>query len=445
WLIHTVDGQLHCLGKHAAARIADPAGWSTAAGFDPATERWLFALVFDYGEHADTPQGPAWAASRPWHRRADPFSRFDGGFELRCEQLCQRIVLFHQLDELGAEPMAVRALQLGYTETPYLTQLSEVRQHGYRQTGGAPEQAALPPLALAYTGFDLGRARFRALEAGLVGLDAGSYQVVDLYGGGMPGNPDPASIVDGLHFSRMVRKNPLTLRDTDGRTPISPAEVSREITSRADSIEDTKQLQQAISSDLAPGEFTRSPKNNFENTSRRIGGLPNHKGVRYLIDGIPFLSNLAHASPRNHYIVIEENSQESTCISVITRHLSGESSELMKQPFFGFAGAWKFGLQNAKLNEMAIFRNHPNESKAAPEMASIFFTNTICSIKESKLNSPGWHIRRGGTGEAEKRALAYHKTRIENCDRGTKSATKAVFLSFQHEEPCSSAPEVQAP
>ncbi|WP_269765200.1 SpvB/TcaC N-terminal domain-containing protein, partial [Burkholderia ubonensis] len=25
WLIHTVDGQLHCLGKHAAARIADPA------------------------------------------------------------------------------------------------------------------------------------------------------------------------------------------------------------------------------------------------------------------------------------------------------------------------------------------------------------------------------------------------------------------------------------
>ncbi|WP_324294510.1 SpvB/TcaC N-terminal domain-containing protein [Burkholderia pseudomallei] len=29
-----------------------------------------------------------------WRRRADPFSRFDGGFELRCERLCQRIVCF---------------------------------------------------------------------------------------------------------------------------------------------------------------------------------------------------------------------------------------------------------------------------------------------------------------------------------------------------------------
>ncbi|WP_217591556.1 hypothetical protein, partial [Burkholderia sp. GbtcB21] len=51
----------------------------------------------------------------------------------------------------------------------------------------APEQAALPPLALTYTGFDLSRARFRPLDAGLVGLNAGFYQVVDLYGEGMPG------------------------------------------------------------------------------------------------------------------------------------------------------------------------------------------------------------------------------------------------------------------
>ncbi|AIP54860.1 SpvB/TcaC N-terminal domain-containing protein [Burkholderia pseudomallei] len=180
--------QLACLKQVRFGNVrADPAPWSTAQGFDPATERWLFALVFDYGEHADTPQGPAWAASRPWRRRADPFSRFDGGFELRCERLCQRIVLFHQLAALGAEPVAVRALQLSHTETAYLTQLTGVRQHGYRQTGGALEQAALPPLALEYTRFDLGRADFRALEAGLVGLNAGFYQVVDLYGEGVPG------------------------------------------------------------------------------------------------------------------------------------------------------------------------------------------------------------------------------------------------------------------
>jgi insecticidal toxin complex protein TccC len=166
---------------------ADSAPWSTPEGFDPTSEPWLFALVFDYGEHADTPQGPAWVESQPWRRRADPFSRFEGGFELRCERLCQRIVLFHQLEALGSEPVAVRALQLSYMETPYLTQLAGVRQHGYRHTNGTPEQAALPPLALEYTAFDLSGARFRALEAGLVGVDAGFYQVVDLYGEGIPG------------------------------------------------------------------------------------------------------------------------------------------------------------------------------------------------------------------------------------------------------------------
>ncbi|SDZ25645.1 SpvB/TcaC N-terminal domain-containing protein [Pseudomonas sp. NFIX28] len=166
---------------------ADLTPWSTPEGFDPTTESWLFALVFDYGEHADTSQGPAWAESLPWNRRADPFSRFEGGFELRCERLCQRIVLFHQLEALGAEPVAVRALQLSYMQTPYLTQLVGVRQHGYRQTNGTPEQAALPPLALEYTAFDLSGARFRPLDTGLVGVDAGFYQVIDLYGEGIPG------------------------------------------------------------------------------------------------------------------------------------------------------------------------------------------------------------------------------------------------------------------
>ncbi|WP_240674663.1 SpvB/TcaC N-terminal domain-containing protein [Burkholderia stabilis] len=168
---------------------ADPAPWSTPAGFNPNTETWLFALVFDYGEHADLPQQgpPAWAASRQWRFRTDPFSRFDGGFEVRCQRLCRRIVLFHQLAALGTTPVAVRALELSFTTTSYLTQLSEVRQHGYRQTGWTPEQAELPPMALEYTRFDLNRARFRPLEAGLVGLNAGFYQVVDLYGEGIPG------------------------------------------------------------------------------------------------------------------------------------------------------------------------------------------------------------------------------------------------------------------
>ncbi|KGD18637.1 virulence plasmid 65kDa B family protein [Burkholderia pseudomallei] len=180
--------QLACLKQVRFGNVrADPAPWSTAQGFDPATERWLFALVFDYGEHADTPQGPAWAASRPLASPRRPVLALRWRLRAALRAAVPAHRMFHQLAALGAEPVAVRALQLSHTETAYLTQLTGVRQHGYRQTGGALEQAALPPLALEYTRFDLGRADFRALEAGLVGLNAGFYQVVDLYGEGVPG------------------------------------------------------------------------------------------------------------------------------------------------------------------------------------------------------------------------------------------------------------------
>lgn len=166
WMIYTPDGQVHCLGKTATARIADPdatqhiAEWlleesvsptgehiyyqyqaEDDAGCDnneksshpamsaqrylsrvyygsikpqsspflldaalPAENNWLFTLVFDHGERdAALTKVPAYTATAKWPMRTDCFSQYDYGFELRTRRLCRQVLMFHRLKALAGE------------------------------------------------------------------------------------------------------------------------------------------------------------------------------------------------------------------------------------------------------------------------------------------------------------------------------------------------------
>src|ERR1700727_702751 len=73
---------------------------------------WCFEVVLDYGEHdleLPTPQEAA-----PWACRRDPFSSYRSGFELRTYRTCRRLLMFHQLQELGEQPVLVRSTDVAY-------------------------------------------------------------------------------------------------------------------------------------------------------------------------------------------------------------------------------------------------------------------------------------------------------------------------------------------
>ena len=53
------------------------------------SDEWLFETVFDYGDHAAVAPRPA--PSGPWPARADRFSTYRAGFEIRTYRTCQRI------------------------------------------------------------------------------------------------------------------------------------------------------------------------------------------------------------------------------------------------------------------------------------------------------------------------------------------------------------------
>lgn len=152
---------------------------------------WLFEVVFDFGEHDAATPTPEEA--QPWPVRSDPFSSFRSGFEVRTWRLCRRVLLFHRFAELGATPALVRSTDFGYREGPALTQLESVTQAGYERDAdtGLYRRAALPPLELDHTRFELhdelAVLDAASLEGAPAGVGGGAVQWVDLDGEGLPG------------------------------------------------------------------------------------------------------------------------------------------------------------------------------------------------------------------------------------------------------------------
>ncbi len=170
---------------------------------------WMFSLVFDYGEEryreepADA-DGRVLARAdikphRSWPARADPFSTFRSGFEVRTYRLCRQVMMFHHFPErLGADEYLVKSTTFRYRERPFGSFIERVVQAGHtRQPDGLYLTRALPPLDLSYTRSPLEDSGFGHFvpcdvdEDSLAnlpgGVDGQTYRWLDLDGEGIAG------------------------------------------------------------------------------------------------------------------------------------------------------------------------------------------------------------------------------------------------------------------
>ncbi|MCG1017849.1 MULTISPECIES: SpvB/TcaC N-terminal domain-containing protein [Burkholderiaceae] len=256
WLIHSADGQLHCLGKTGQARIADAAypnariaQWQIEESLSPTGEHiryvyesaqsagivdndgrdtkanryltrvhygnqaaydglytwadlyrntedqpqdsinWLFTLAFDYGQRGiDARIPPSFDdKSQAWPPRLDPFSHYRYGFEVRTHYLCRQVLMFHHFGPEQGEPNTlVSRLLLEYDETPIMSCLQAAQRLAYEPQTSALQE--LPPLELGYTAFaPLPAAPEWQPWPMPEGPNQSPYQLVDLYGEGLPG------------------------------------------------------------------------------------------------------------------------------------------------------------------------------------------------------------------------------------------------------------------
>ncbi|KAF7586480.1 hypothetical protein BBP40_008805 [Aspergillus hancockii] len=166
----------------------DPNDWSVLPR-PPADQHWMFQVVLDYGEHdtrAPTPGDPG-----QWAIRPDPFSVCAGGFELRTYRLCQRILMFHNFEELGRLDclIASTAFQYDTEEKSLASFLKSCRVSGYSHFDqGNYTSQSLPPTGFEYTQSpDPGHLPAEEVDLKLSGLSTRRAQWVDLNGDGAPG------------------------------------------------------------------------------------------------------------------------------------------------------------------------------------------------------------------------------------------------------------------
>jgi RHS repeat-associated protein len=193
--------------KRIAYCNLDPSFLNAAAPYTPAVPpdpRYLFEIVFDYGDHDAAAPGPA--PSQPWPCRLDPFSSYRAGFEIRTRRLCQRVLVFHRFRELGdgvtLAPCLVRSLDLHYrffgnpaasqaerdnAETDLLVAAEVVN---YRRNGAGYDRAASPAMRFDYQELAFGHDVVEVSADDLAGTPeglSGNYQWVDLYDEGIAG------------------------------------------------------------------------------------------------------------------------------------------------------------------------------------------------------------------------------------------------------------------
>lgn len=158
----------------------------------PPDEAWLFHLVFDYGERSSSLYtSPTFHTAETWVTRPDRFSRFDTGFEVRTRRLCTQVLMFHRLqalqgkDNAGEIPALVSRLILSYDLDAHISTLVSARQLAH-ESNETP--VLLPPLELDYQRIDLSSLPLWQPMPELAGLNPlQPYQLIDLYGEGIPG------------------------------------------------------------------------------------------------------------------------------------------------------------------------------------------------------------------------------------------------------------------
>ena len=173
----------------------------------PANDAFFFELVMDYGEHNEL--NPLPQDNGQWEGRADAFSSYRSGFEIRTSRLCRRILMFHHFNDekqfVGTpeesafgENYLVRSLDLTYTPSSInnsgqaeVTYLTSVTQSGYiRKPGGSYSKKSLPPMEFTYEKLNWNKTLKTVSRENIMNAPVGltnNYQWVDLYGEGISG------------------------------------------------------------------------------------------------------------------------------------------------------------------------------------------------------------------------------------------------------------------
>jgi RHS repeat-associated protein len=157
----------------------------------PAESDFLFSTVLDYGEYnANSP----FDKNSQWDFRADAFSSYKSGFEIRTTRLCKRVLLFHHFLGQNEYDGLVKSIDFEYDTSSEqdFTFLKSITKIGYiKKADGTYTQKNLPPMEFEYQKHDWNKEIKELPSESLinapVGINDGQYLFTDLFNEGLSG------------------------------------------------------------------------------------------------------------------------------------------------------------------------------------------------------------------------------------------------------------------
>jgi RHS repeat-associated protein len=176
------------------------------------TRHYCFEVLFDYGDLEELNPQPNQLSLEDWQSsyrqsssntlttfaspdsiRADRFSSYRAGFEIRTLRRCERVLMIHHFQELGGARL-VKSMDFGYRSKPdtELSFLENVTVRGYRwDETGKLFIGDMPSIALKYSKFEPQKQRYESISAKgndlpPLSLGDGNVALVDLDGNGLP-------------------------------------------------------------------------------------------------------------------------------------------------------------------------------------------------------------------------------------------------------------------
>ena len=186
--------------------------------------KWLFEVVFDYGDHDAATMQQDSSVRKSWLVRSDPFSSYAAGFEIRTYRLCRRILMYHHFpDELQEQSTLVSSLDFSYKSGGNLSLLGSMSQSGYCHTNNNLSKRSSPPIEFQYSkspsASELQCLMAQELQSScfVAGSEVGTnVQWMDLYGDSTTGIL--AQQTGGWYYQRSLSSK-RTKEDKESATP----------------------------------------------------------------------------------------------------------------------------------------------------------------------------------------------------------------------------------
>ncbi|ENB4330304.1 hypothetical protein ABHV50_004425, partial [Vibrio vulnificus] len=223
-------------------------------------------------------------------------------------------------------------------------------------------------------------------------------------------NPDPAGTVDGLNLFRMVRNNPVTLYDMDGRAPgdnekVKPKRKSAVISTPALSGQHSKDsdnsgensdttarniltISNIIESDSIIQSFINEPSEKCEAAASHVSQILGDNEITHQVRGMYMWAKANDDMPMNHFVTIASIGGDRIVIDPTIAQFSAFSPSRVSTEH-----DWSVDFSNLNTTKAIGYRDFPSSQQAKSRFSTATSVEPFGQDDLTFINKPSWYDR----------------------------------------------------